>query len=889
MKQQRAKAKPLARRAAPAATVQRAVALGAQLQSFGNQRMGVAPGNSTGLRVQPRLRAGAFGPAASGSQPAPSPEDGKPSPAPNANKVAPQAGGDTSSSKVLRVAWTFDDGPTIQAARKDEKKKNITADMQKSMTPVKRVTWFIQYNKIKSGNEKENLDRLRQIQAEGGEIGIHSFHEKREHVSWFPSKTLDSYASIEDAMADLKTFAEFLKKEGMAVKFVREPYGLVTELAHYLGKLGAPGDQAKRLRIARDVIRDQVSVAESKDPRIMQVKRDLQTLKHSLYGLGLHLWGGSTGSSPEVDTQSWQIESSGVGGRTDSLTRKAFEDKVRRIAETGNADSLVILAHDLTSADVDEVANDKAMMEEKARKLKVRIEYYTMSELHSIVRPALPQLLPQEVAPKVSPPRSPEISSPAVPWPEVLPPVLPQLEVGRIDDPAEREAEATAEHIMRMPAGKDCCPACAAGEKCAAHPLIERGAKKPAIRRRPMGGAGGLPVAPELEPAVRRATAGGEALPQAVRASFEPRFGEELSHVRVHRDADASASASALDARAYTRGDHIAFASGRWAPGTAAGDRLIAHELTHVLQQDAGAAAPVRRAPDDKDAVKRVTSSRVEAKQKHLISIENQLQRRVRKRQKGLTELRAHLGTAPKGERKERADRLDADLAKDLDAVVAHPDSKGVSRALRADIIEWVRKRDDAQVELTELTQAWGEFDGIFAGKEVAENLGTGLTPAQLKALIGQESADLTKSDIDPDKDKIGVAQMGAAEAKEAGGSPDDRKVPEKAIPLAAKLVGLRAARLDKALKAKVTGVERARFIMASYNGGMNLVLTAQRIAIEMGRSGTTWESLIAGDKKSPLYRALEATYKAKQVEGKFKEVKDYIRNIEARLPDQKQ
>ncbi len=151
-----------------------------------------------------------------------------------------------------------------------------------------------------------------------------------------------------------------------------------------------------------------------------------------------------------------------------------------------------------------------------------------------------------------------------------------------------------------MPDGGACCPACAAGDACASHaPQIEQ---KQAMRiRRKVAGVGnsaGLPVPAGLEPQLRRATSGGEALPATVRAFFEPRFGEDLSHVRIHRDADAAESARALGARAYALGSHIAFSAGRWAPGTDAGDRLIAHELAHTTANGKG---PIRRMvePDD--------------------------------------------------------------------------------------------------------------------------------------------------------------------------------------------------------------------------------------------------------------------------------------------------
>jgi hypothetical protein len=183
---------------------------------------------------------------------------------------------------------------------------------------------------------------------------------------------------------------------------------------------------------------------------------------------------------------------------------------------------------------------------------------------------------------------------------QTAPNVLPKLELGRVDDSAERDAEAAADRVMRMQDGGACCSACVAGGPCASHaPHIEHGLAMPL--RRTVAGVGnsaGLPVPADLEPQVRRATSGGAALPATVRAFFEPRFGEDLSHVRIHRDTDAAESARALGAKAYTLGSHIAFSAGRWAPGTDAGDRLIAHELAHVTANGEG---PIRREvePDD--------------------------------------------------------------------------------------------------------------------------------------------------------------------------------------------------------------------------------------------------------------------------------------------------
>lgn len=86
----------------------------------------------------------------------------------------------------------------------------------------------------------------------------------------------------------------------------------------------------------------------------------------------------------------------------------------------------------------------------------------------------------------------------------------------------------------------------------------------------------------------------GRPLDRETRAFMEPRFGHDFSRVRVHTDAQAAESARAVNALAYTMGQDIAFGAGRYAPDTTAGKKLLAHELTHTLQQShAGERGPM--------------------------------------------------------------------------------------------------------------------------------------------------------------------------------------------------------------------------------------------------------------------------------------------------------
>lgn len=77
----------------------------------------------------------------------------------------------------------------------------------------------------------------------------------------------------------------------------------------------------------------------------------------------------------------------------------------------------------------------------------------------------------------------------------------------------------------------------------------------------------------------------GQPLDRAARAFMEPRFGHDFSQVRVHNGAKAAESARAVNAMAYTVGRDVVFGPGQYATGTQAGRRLLAHELTHVVQQ----------------------------------------------------------------------------------------------------------------------------------------------------------------------------------------------------------------------------------------------------------------------------------------------------------------
>ena len=132
----------------------------------------------------------------------------------------------------------------------------------------------------------------------------------------------------------------------------------------------------------------------------------------------------------------------------------------------------------------------------------------------------------------------------------------------------------------------------------APYPLRSEASPAARLDRRPAHDPSLLEVTPDVESAVGQMRGGGQQLDVATREMMEPRFGHDFSQVRIHTGERAAVAAGALDALAFTVGHDIAFAAGRYQPGSDTGRELLAHELTHTIQQ-AGGAPRVQRQRDD--------------------------------------------------------------------------------------------------------------------------------------------------------------------------------------------------------------------------------------------------------------------------------------------------
>ncbi len=136
---------------------------------------------------------------------------------------------------------------------------------------------------------------------------------------------------------------------------------------------------------------------------------------------------------------------------------------------------------------------------------------------------------------------------------------------------------------------------CACGEQSSGSGCSECEKKKLSLARSIRSANPITPHSNDVPPIVHEVlNSSGEPLDAATRTYFEPRFGHDFSRVRVHTDEQAAESARLVNARAYTVGDNVVLGSGQYHPSSSSGRRLLAHELTHVVQQsNSGSALPL--------------------------------------------------------------------------------------------------------------------------------------------------------------------------------------------------------------------------------------------------------------------------------------------------------
>ncbi|WAL60099.1 eCIS core domain-containing protein [Thermocoleostomius sinensis] len=166
-----------------------------------------------------------------------------------------------------------------------------------------------------------------------------------------------------------------------------------------------------------------------------------------------------------------------------------------------------------------------------------------------------------------------------------------KLTIGKPGDRYEQEADRTAARIMRMP---DPQASEAIAPPQSAEPQIQRMCSKceeeqeqPAVQRKEGDRSTSDPTT-ALESRLSNQSGKGQPLPDRVRSFMEPRFGNDFSGVRVHTDSSAVQMNKELGAQAFTHGNDIYFNAGKYNPRSSGGQELLAHELTHTVQQTGG-------------------------------------------------------------------------------------------------------------------------------------------------------------------------------------------------------------------------------------------------------------------------------------------------------------
>ncbi len=166
-----------------------------------------------------------------------------------------------------------------------------------------------------------------------------------------------------------------------------------------------------------------------------------------------------------------------------------------------------------------------------------------------------------------------------------------KLTVGQPNDIYEKEADATADKIVQRLAqpGKDKPPVTPEAGLLQKKPIFESEAdpKEGPVQRKEAG-SGAPGVTPSVESGIRSSKGSGSTLPSGTRQQMESGLGADLSGVRIHTDSGARKMSKDLNAQAFTHGKDIYFNSGKYDPASTGGKHLLAHELTHVVQQNKG-------------------------------------------------------------------------------------------------------------------------------------------------------------------------------------------------------------------------------------------------------------------------------------------------------------
>ena len=213
--------------------------------------------------------------------------------------------------------------------------------------------------------------------------------------------------------------------------------------------------------------------------------------------------------------------------------------------------------------------------------------------------------------------RIPRVSTPPIARHKGI--VQPALKVGKPGDKFEQEAESVANQVMMMPSNSQ--PAMMSPLSDGVQMQVEE--EEEELQMMPVSstismvsrqeeeeevqlssgeeeeqiqlfGEGGAPVSSEVSSQITQSKGSGQNLPSPIQSEMGQKIGADFSTVKIHTGPDAAQMSSQLGAKAFTHGNDIYFNEGNFQPNTSEGKHLLAHELTHTVQQGAA----VRRSPE---------------------------------------------------------------------------------------------------------------------------------------------------------------------------------------------------------------------------------------------------------------------------------------------------
>jgi hypothetical protein len=183
-------------------------------------------------------------------------------------------------------------------------------------------------------------------------------------------------------------------------------------------------------------------------------------------------------------------------------------------------------------------------------------------------------------------------------------PIQPKLTIGEPGDKYEQEADQVAAQVVNQihsPAAQKAVQRQEEPEEeLQMKPMntIQRqdAIEEEELQMKPMNmiqrQSGTEAAPPDLESSIQQARGSGQAMPNQLRLKMEQSFGADFSGVKVHTDGRSNQLNQAIQAKAFTTGQDIFFRQGQYDPGSRGGQELLAHELTHVVQQGGSAVKP---------------------------------------------------------------------------------------------------------------------------------------------------------------------------------------------------------------------------------------------------------------------------------------------------------